>query len=76
MNEANEGLFLSPEDVKILFMLLKTREYALSNEERQVLSRIEASLYARLSVDEVEALLPSSNGAPAKALASGRAGGR
>jgi hypothetical protein len=87
MNEANEGLFLSPEDVKILFTLLKSREYALSNAERQVFSKIEDALYACLSVDEVEALLPSSKGegrdapitrtgAPSKAPGSLRIGGR
>jgi hypothetical protein len=58
MNEGNEGLFLSPEDVKVLFALLKSREYALSNAERQLLLKVENALYACLSVDEAEALLP------------------
>jgi hypothetical protein len=58
MNEVNGGLFLTPEDTKILFTLLKAREYTLSGAERLVLSKIENALYARLSVDEVEALLP------------------
>jgi hypothetical protein len=62
MNETNEGLFLNLEDAKALFTLLKGREYALSNAERQVLSKIEDALYACLSVDEVEALLPSPGG--------------
>jgi len=62
MDETSEGLFLSLEDVKVLFTLLKTREYALSNEERQVLAKIEDTLYTRLSVDEAEALLPSPGG--------------
>jgi hypothetical protein len=60
--EVEEGLFLSPEDVKVLFTLLKAREYALSGAERLVLSKIEDSLYACLSVDEIEALLPKNPG--------------
>jgi hypothetical protein len=64
MNEAAGGLFLSQEEVKVLFSLLKAREYALSNAERTLLLRLENALYACLSVDEVEALL------------SGRTGGR
>jgi hypothetical protein len=58
MDEANGELFLTQEDTKVLFTLLKAREYALSGAERLVLSKIENALYARLSVDEVEALLP------------------
>jgi hypothetical protein len=64
MSEAAEGLFLNQEEVKVLFSLLKTREYALSNAERMLLLKLENALYARLSVHEVEALL------------SGRTGGR
>lgn len=60
MKEANEGLFLSEEDVKVLFTLLKSREYALSNAERQLLLKTENVLYASLSVDEAEALLSQS----------------
>jgi hypothetical protein len=60
--EVKEGLFLSPEDVEVLFTLLKAREYALSDAEHLVLSKIENSLYACLSVDEVEALLPRNPG--------------
>jgi hypothetical protein len=62
MDEANKGLFLTQEDTKVLFTLLKAREYALSGAERLVLSKIENTLYARLSVDEVEALLPRNQG--------------
>jgi hypothetical protein len=60
--EVKEGLFLSPEDVKVLFTLLKAREYALSGAERLVLSKIEDTLYTCLSVDEIEALLPRNPG--------------
>ncbi|MDR2786133.1 MAG: hypothetical protein LBB83_09500 [Treponema sp.] len=74
MNEANEGLFLSPEDVKVLFTLLKSREYALSNVERQLLLKIETALYACLSIDEAEALLPRSQ-IEAADPCSGRKGG-
>jgi hypothetical protein len=73
MNEANGGLFLGPEDVKILFTLLKSREYALSNTERQLLSKVENALYACLSVDEAEALLPQSQTGTASPC-SGRKG--
>jgi hypothetical protein len=75
MNEANEGLFLTQEDTKVLFTLLKTREYALSGAERLVLSKIEDALYARLSVDEVEALLPRNQGGAPDPV-SGRRGVR
>jgi hypothetical protein len=70
MDETSEGLFLSLEDVKALFTLLKAREYALANAERQVLAKVEDALYARLSVDEVEALLPSSGGEPRPSVSS------
>lgn len=49
---------MSPDEIKVLFTLLKSREYALSNAERQLLLKTENALYACLSVDEVEALLP------------------
>jgi hypothetical protein len=62
MSEGNEGLFLGPEDVKILFTLLKSREGALSAGERRLLLRAEDALYASLSVDEAEALLPGNRG--------------
>jgi hypothetical protein len=71
--EVNEGLCLTQEDTEVLFTLLKSREYALSGAERLVLSKIEGALYARLSVDEVEALLPRQGGASVPA--SGRRGG-
>jgi hypothetical protein len=74
MNEANEGLFLTQEDTKVLFTLLKAGECALSGAERLVLSKIENALYARLSVDEVEALLPRNQG-EASDPALGRRGG-
>ena len=49
---------MSWEDTKVLFTLLKSREYTLSNAERQLLLKTEDALYTRLSVDEIEALLP------------------
>jgi hypothetical protein len=57
MREAVEGLFLSQEEIKVLFSLLKAREYSLSNAERALLLKLENALYACLSVYEVEALL-------------------
>jgi hypothetical protein len=62
MDKANEGLSLTLEDTKVLFTLLKTGEHALSGAERLVLSKIEDALYSRLSVDEVEVLLPRVRG--------------
>jgi hypothetical protein len=73
MSEGNEGLFLGPEDIKILFTLLKSREYALSNAERQLLLKIENTLYTSLSVDEAETLL-SRTQAGAGSPFSGRRG--
>jgi hypothetical protein len=74
MNEAREGLFLSEEDTKVLFTLLKSREYVLSNAERQLLLKTEKALYTRLSVDEVEALLPPSRGGTAGPVSGGKGG--
>lgn len=50
------GPVLSESEEAELFILLKPREGALSGPLVQLLRRLEASLYDRMSVEEIEAL--------------------
>ncbi|MDR2398305.1 MAG: hypothetical protein LBD74_06040 [Spirochaetaceae bacterium] len=52
-----EGVFLTFKELKVLFPRLKGTENTLSPAEREVLLRIERTLYGRLSIQEVEGLL-------------------
>jgi hypothetical protein len=53
------GIFLTLEDCKAVFPRLKKNEGALLALERAVLLKLEKTLYANLSIQEVEKLLYS-----------------
>jgi hypothetical protein len=59
MEDGKSAVLLSHEEIKILFKRLKPLEPALDAGERDILGRMEESLYDCLSVDEVEKLLPA-----------------
>ena len=48
------GLFLSLEELLILFPLLKKNEVSLNNKERHILVKIEKKLYEHLSIADIE----------------------
>lgn len=50
------GIALSDEESAELYVLLKPREEALTPPMTELLHRLERSLYARLTVDEMERL--------------------
>jgi hypothetical protein len=56
-DEKNPGLFFRVEELKIIFKRFKSLEHALGSEEREILNRIEQTLYDTLAVDEIEALV-------------------
>lgn len=63
MNNPKGGeLFLTLQELKILFPLLKKTEERLSPEEAAALKKIESILYEHLSVEEAEALVFSPPG--------------
>jgi hypothetical protein len=50
------GIALSDAEIEELFTLLKPMEQTLSSRLMGLLVRLEKSLYARLTVEEIEAL--------------------
>jgi len=59
---ADTGIFLTVEDLSLLFSSLKKNEAHLNLRERQVLNRIERLLYKNLSIEEIENRLRGSVG--------------
>jgi len=59
---AATGIFLTLEDLSLIFSSLKKNEAHLNLEERQVLNRIERLLYKNLSIEEIENRLRGSVG--------------
>ena len=57
MTVSLDGLFLTLEDLLVLFPPLKKNEAFLSRTERQLLVKIEKTLYERLSISEIESHL-------------------
>ena len=51
------GVFLSLEELMVLFPLLKKSEALLNNKERRLLVKIEKNLYEHLSIAEIERYL-------------------
>lgn len=51
------GAFISLREIKAIFPYLKQREHTLNSGERQVLIKLEQTLYEYLSVDEAEELM-------------------
>ena len=47
-------LFLSLEELLLLFPVIKKNESHLSNQERRVLVKIEKILYEKMSIAEIE----------------------
>jgi hypothetical protein len=52
--ENSAGLFLTLEELSALFPWLQKNEDRMDIRERQVLNRIERTLYEHLSIDEIE----------------------
>ena len=50
------GTFLSDDEENELYVLLKPREDGLSASLRDLLRRVERSLYQRLTIEEMERL--------------------
>jgi hypothetical protein len=50
------GIALSDAEIEELYALLTSKEQALSGRLIGLLGRLEKSLYARLTVEEIEAL--------------------
>jgi len=48
---------LTIEDILVLFPLLKKNEEHLSRKERNILIRLEKTLYEHLSIEEIESRL-------------------
>ena len=48
------GVYLTLEELSILFPLLKKSEALLNNKERQILVKIEKKLYEHLSIADIE----------------------
>jgi len=59
---ADTGIFLTLEDMAVIFSPLKKNEAQLNLRERQVLNRIERLLYKNLSIEEIENRLRGSVG--------------
>lgn len=55
--EEPAGIFLTLEELLILFPLLKRNEALLHNAERQLLVKIEKQVYERLSIADLESRL-------------------
>ena len=51
------GLFLSLSELRLVFPRLKTQEPSMGNGERELLRRMELTLYDHLSIEEMENLL-------------------
>jgi hypothetical protein len=56
------GLFLTLEELSVLFPWIKKNEAFMDVRERQLLSRIERTLYEHLSIEEIENRLRGSAG--------------
>ncbi|MGO9412980.1 MAG: hypothetical protein ACLQCB_19805 [Spirochaetia bacterium] len=50
------GIFLSDSEEDELYVLLKPREAGLPEALKDLLRRVERSLYARLTIEEIERL--------------------
>lgn len=50
------GIFLSDNEENELYVLLKPKEAGLGEELRELLRRVERSLYQRLTIEEIERL--------------------
>jgi len=48
------GLFLTLEELSVIFPWLKKNEEGLGIRERQILNRMERILYEHLSIEEIE----------------------
>ena len=48
------GVFFTLEELLVLFPLLKKNEDLLSNNERQLLVKVEKTLYEHLSIADIE----------------------
>ena len=68
-NKGEAGVSLTLTDCTVLYPRLKENESSLSNEERNILFRIEKVLYGSLSIREMEDLLERY---PAHVCPSGR----
>ena len=53
----SSGIFLSLEELMVLFPVLKKNEALLNNKERRLLVKIEKNLYEHLSISEIERYL-------------------
>jgi hypothetical protein len=62
MDRQGAGVFLPLEDCKAVFSRLKGLESILSAPERDVLWKLEKTLYQHLSIREVEKLLAPTPG--------------
>ena len=51
------GIFLALDELLVLFLLLKKNEALLSSKERQLLVKMEKTLYEHLSISEIESHL-------------------
>jgi hypothetical protein len=60
MMETNDraGLFLSLSELRLIFPRLKIQEPSMGNGERELLRKMELTLYDHLSIEEMENLLP------------------
>jgi len=56
------GIFLTMEELAVIFPRLKKNEAKLDFKERQVLGRMEKVLYKNLSIEEIENHLRGSVG--------------
>jgi hypothetical protein len=60
--ESPGGLFLTLEELSVIFPWLKKNEEGLGVRERQILNRMERVLYEHLSIEEIEKYVRGSAG--------------
>jgi hypothetical protein len=60
--EDEKGLFLSMEELEVIFPFVKKSEAHLDLKGRQLLTRIERILYNHLSIEDIENGLRGSGG--------------
>jgi hypothetical protein len=56
-NSPEAGVFINLRELMAVFPYLKQREHSMNSGERQVLIKLEQTLYEHLSVDEAENLI-------------------